>query len=280
MTGTTMRTLAAALAALALAACGNGAPPDADAADIAPAQAQAGGINSDSLATHLRILASDEFEGRAPATPGEEKTVAYISEQFAAAGLEPAGEDGGWTQAVTLERTEISGPVAASFTLGGQTWELANSEDIALETLHPDGAVDLRGVPLVFAGYGITAPELDWDDYAGLDVEGKVVVVLVNDPDFETEPGRFGGRAMTWYGRWVYKYLEAAQRGAAGVLIVHETEPAAYPWATVRNGRLAPQFDIVREDAADHHLRVRGWIQRATAERLFADRSEEHTSEL
>jgi len=268
-----MRTLAAALAGLVLAACGNGAPPAADAAtaaDIAPAQAQAGGINSDSLATHLRILASDEFEGRAPATPGEAKTVAYISEQFAAAGLEPAGEDGGWTQAVTLERTEISGPVAASFTLGGQTWELANSEDIALETLHPDGAVDLRGVPLVFAGYGITAPELDWDDYAGLDVEGKVVVVLVNDPDFETEPGRFGGRAMTWYGRWVYKYLEAAGRGAAGVLIVHETEPAAYPWATVRNGRLAPQFDIVREDAADHHLRVRGWIQRATAERLFA----------
>ena len=275
MTAPTIRALAAALASLALAACGNGAPPDADAAAAADAttaeQAQAGEISGDTLATHLRILASDEFEGRAPATPGEEKTVAYISEQFAAAGLEPAGEDGGWTQAVTLERTEIAGPVAASFLIGGETWDLANSEDIALETLHPDGAVDLRDAPLVFAGYGITAPELEWDDYAGMDVEGKVVVVLVNDPDFETAPGRFGGRAMTWYGRWVYKYLEAARRGAAGVLIVHETEPAAYPWATVRNGRLAPQFDIVREDAADHHLRVRGWIQRATAERLFAD---------
>ena len=275
MTATTIRTLAAALAGLVLAACGNGAPPDADAAAAAGAapaqQAQAGEISSDNLATHLRILASDEFEGRAPATPGEEKTVAYVSEQFAAAGLKPAGEDGGWTQAVTLERTEIAGPVAASFTVGGEAWELANSGDIALETLHPDGAVDLKDAPLVFAGYGITAPELEWDDYAGMDVKGKVVVVLVNDPDFETEPGRFGGRAMTWYGRWVYKYLEAAQRGAAGVLIVHETEPAAYPWATVRNGRAAPQFDIVREDAAEHHLRVRGWIQRATAERLFAD---------
>lgn len=268
-----MRAMSVALAGMVLAACG-GAPADAEqgvAVEPASVSAGQGEISSDNLATHLRILASDEFEGRAPATPGEEKTVAYISEQFAAAGLEPAGEEGGWTQAVTLERTEIAGPVGASFTVGGEAWELANSEDIALETLHPDGAVDLKDAPLVFAGYGITAPELEWDDYAGMDVAGKVVVVLVNDPDFETEPGRFGGRAMTWYGRWVYKYLEAAQRGAAGVLIVHETEPAAYPWATVRNGRLAPQFDIVREDAADHHLRVRGWIQRATAERLFAD---------
>ena len=265
--------IAASIAALFLAACGGQAPAPGNGDVVAPGAVQASpaGISGFNLARHLGILASDEFEGRAPATPGEERTVAYIREQFAAAGLEPAGEDGGWTQAVTLERTEIAGPVAASFTLNGRPWELANGEHIALETLHPDGNVDLRGLPVVFAGYGITAPELDWDDYADLDVEGKVVVVLVNDPDFETEPGRFGGRAMTWYGRWVYKYLEAASRGAAGVLIVHETEPAAYPWATVRSGRAAPQFDIVREDAADHHLRVRGWIQRATAERLFAD---------
>ncbi len=245
---------------------------DADADSWQSAGADVGAISSERLAGHLRMLASDEFEGRAPDTPGEEKTVAYISEQFAAAGLQPAGDGGGWTQAVTLERTEIAGPVAASFAVGGdEAWSLVNGEDIALETLHPDGDVALRDVPVVFAGYGITAPELDWDDYAGLDVRGKVVVVLVNDPDFETEPGRFGGKAMTWYGRWAYKYIEAAKRGAAGVLIVHETAPAAYPWVTVRNGRLAPQFDIVREDAASWHLPVRGWIQRATAERLFAD---------
>lgn len=268
-----------ALLAVLLAACSNGGPADRAAAGdaagddhvAAAASATSASISSDNLATHLRVLASDAFEGRAPDTPGEEKTIAYISEQFAAAGLEPAGDAGGWTQAVTLERTEIAGPVAASFTTGGEAWALENSVDIALETLHPDGNVALREVPLVFAGYGITAPELGWDDYAGLDVRGKVVVVLVNDPDFETAPGRFGGRAMTWYGRWAYKYIEAAKRGAAGVLIVHETEPAAYPWATVRNGRLAPQFDILREDAATHHLPVRGWIQRATAERLFAD---------
>ncbi|WP_229659228.1 M28 family peptidase [Luteimonas terricola] len=270
-----VRVIGVALAAAMLVSCGGGAPPAADGSSpslsgtVAPGAEAA--ISGDRLAAHLRVLASDEFEGRAPDTPGEEKTVAYIGEQFAAAGLEPAGDAGGWTQAVTLERTQIAGPVTASFAIGGAAWELANAEDIALETLHPSGRVDLRNVPLVFAGYGITAPELDWDDYAGLDVRGKVVVVLVNDPDFETAPGRFGGRAMTWYGRWAYKYIEAAKRGAAGVLIVHETEPAAYPWATVRNGRLAPQFDIVRDDAADHHLPVRGWIQRATAERLFTD---------
>ncbi|MDH5821826.1 M28 family metallopeptidase [Luteimonas sp. RD2P54] len=228
-------------------------------------------MSADALARHLRVLASDEFEGRAPDTPGEEKTVAYLAAQFAELGLEPAGDGGGWTQAVTLERSEIAGPVAAAFRVAGTTRKLANGEEIALETLHPAGAVDMKDVPLVFAGYGIAAPELGWDDYAGLDVAGKIVVVLINDPDFETAPGRFGGRAMTWYGRWAYKYLEAARRGAAGVLIVHETEPAAYPWATVRNGRAAPQFDIVRVDADRHHLRVRGWIQRAVAERLFAD---------
>ena len=229
-------------------------------------------ISGDRLAEHLRVLASDGFEGRAPATVGEEKTVAYISGQFAEAGLRPAGDAGGWTQAVTLARTEIAGPVAASFTVGGGgAWSVVNGEDIALETLHPEGDVSLRGVPVVFAGFGITAPELGWDDYAGLDVSGKVVVVLVNDPDFGTAPGRFGGPAMTWYGRWAYKYIEAAKRGAAGVLIVHETAPAAYPWATVRNGRAAPQFDIVRADAATYHLPVRGWMQRATAERLFGE---------
>ncbi|QCO66698.2 M28 family peptidase [Luteimonas yindakuii] len=258
------RVLGPILASLALAAC---VATPSTGRDGAPA----GAISSDNLAAHLRVLASDEFEGRAPDTPGEEKTVAWISERFAAAGLQPAGDDGGWAQAVTLERTAIAGPVRAAFAIRGTRRGLANGDDIALETLHPDGNVDLRDVPLVFAGYGITAPELDWDDYAGLDVRGKVVVVLINDPDFETAPGRFGGRAMTWYGRWAYKYLEAAKRGAAGVLIVHETAPAAYPWATVRNGRAAPQFGIVRADAANHHLPVRGWIQRATAERLFAD---------
>lgn len=230
-----------------------------------------GGILAQNLAQHLRVLASDEFEGRAPTTPGEEKTIAYLSEQFRIAGLQPAGDEGGWTQRVTLVRSEIQGAVQASLHVGESTRSLTNSEDIAVESLHPAPRVALDDVPLVFVGYGVTAPELDWDDYAGLDVRDKVVVILINDPDFETAPGRFGGKAMTYYGRWTYKYEEAARRGAAGALIVHETAPAAYPWATVRNGRNGPQYDIVRSDAADHHLPMRGWIQRGVAERLFAD---------
>lgn len=259
-----------------LAAC-QPASPDA-APDTTPAQTASaaevpgGGIQAEHLARHISTLASDAFEGRALATPGERKTVAYISEQFAQAGLSPGGEDGGWTQAVTLERSAVVGPVTARVHAGGTTRALANGDDIAVETLRPSGRVALSGVPLVFAGYGITAPELDWDDYAGLDVAGKVVVVLINDPDFESDtPGRFGGRALTWYGRWTYKYEEAARRGAAGVLIVHETEPASYPWATVRNGRAGPQYDIVRDDADTHHLPMRGWMQREVAQRLFAD---------
>ncbi|MFT4179968.1 MAG: M28 family peptidase [Thermomonas sp.] len=230
-----------------------------------------GGISADNLAAHLRVLGSDAFEGRAPNTPGEEKTVAYIAEQFKKAGLAPAGDDGSWFQQVTLERNEIVGPVHASLQVGGKSRTLVSGEDIALESLHPGSRVDLRDVPLVFAGYGITAPELGWDDYAGLDVAGKVVVVLINDPDFESGQGDFGGRAMTYYGRWTYKYEEAARRGAAAALIVHETAAAAYPWATVRNGRNGPQYDIVRADAATYHLPARGWIQRGVAEALFRE---------
>ena len=239
---------------------------------INPLPIPGGDIRAEHLARHLSVLASDAFEGRAPTTEGERLTVAYISREFAEAGLSPGGDDGGWTQAVTLERSRIDGPVTARVHAGGVTRPLANGDDIAVESLHPAGDVDLTGAPLVFAGYGITAPELDWDDYAGLDVRGKVVVVLINDPDFEAEaPGRFGGRALTLYGRWTYKYEEAAKRGAAGVLIVHETEPASYPWATVRNGRAGPQYDIVRADAATHHLPMRGWMQATVARRLFAD---------
>src|SRR5690606_13076424 len=178
---------------------------------------------------------------------------------------------GTWTQQVTLVRSEIQGEVNASVTVDGNKRPLVKDEDLAVESLHPDPRVDLRDAPLVFAGYGLSAPELDWDDYAGLDVRDKVVVLLGTDPDFESGVGRFGGKAMTYYGRWTYKYEAAARRGAAGALIVHETAPAAYPWATVRNGRNGPQFDIVRDDAARHHLPMRGWMQRAVAERLFAD---------
>ncbi|HRN63199.1 MAG TPA: M28 family metallopeptidase, partial [Luteimonas sp.] len=257
------------LSCLLCAACTQ--PTDDVASSAQPSAVPGGDISADNLAQSLRVLASDEFEGRAPDTPGEEKTVAYIAERFAEAGLQPAGDDGGWMQQVTLERSEIKGPVTARFNTSAGARELAQGEDIAVETLYPHDRVDLREVPLVFAGYGITAPELGWDDYAGLDVKDKIVVVLINDPDFESGEGDFGGRAMTYYGRWTYKYEEAARRGAAGVLIVHETEPAAYPWATVRNGRAGPQYDIVRADAAGYHLPMRGWMQLEVAQRLFRE---------
>ncbi len=284
MTARTRFLLCTGALALAVSAC---ARVDADVPTTAAPDAATstleipgGGISATHLARHLSMLASDAFEGRAPTTEGERRTIEYLSAEFAQAGLQPGGDNGGWTQAVTLERSVIDGPVTAQLHVGGTSRALANLDDIAVETLRPGAEVALQGVPLVFAGYGITAPELGWDDYAGLDVAGKIVVMLINDPDFDAEtPGKFGGRAITWYGRWTYKYEEAAKRGAAGVLIVHETAPAAYPWATVRNGRNGPQYDIVRTDAETHHLPMRGWMQRSVAEQLFRDAGRDFETE-
>lgn len=229
-----------------------------------------GGISADNLSRHVRVLASDEFEGRAPATPGEEKTVAYIVDELKKAGVRPGGEQGGWTQDVPLVRAQVEGAVTASLRIGDETRPLDNGDDMVLQSLSPVDRVDLVDAPLVFVGYGITAPERGWDDFKGADLSGKVAVVLVNDPDFETDaPGAFDGRAVTYYGRWTYKYEEIARQGAAGVLIVHETAPAAYGWATVRASGLSAVFDIPRPDAATYHTLLRGWMQRDLAVSLF-----------
>ncbi|MCR6626340.1 MAG: M28 family metallopeptidase [Pseudoxanthomonas sp.] len=229
-----------------------------------------GGISADNLSRHVRVLASAEFEGRAPATPGEEKTVAYVVDELKKAGVQPGGEQGGWTQAVPLVRAQVEGPVTATLKIGGASQVLSNGDDVVLQSLNPVDRVGIVDAPLVFVGYGITAPERGWDDYKGADLKGKVAVVLVNDPDFETDsPGAFDGRAVTYYGRWTYKYEELARQGAAGVLIVHETAPAAYGWATVRASGLSPVFDIPRDDAATYHTLLRGWMQRELAVSLF-----------
>ena len=229
-----------------------------------------GGISADNLSRHVRVLASAEFEGRAPATPGEEKTVAYVVDELKKAGVQPGGEQGGWTQAVPLVRAQVEGPVTATLKIGGASQALSNGDDLVLQSLNPVDRVGIVDAPLVFVGYGITAPERGWDDYKGADLKGKVAVVLVNDPDFETDsPGAFDGRAVTYYGRWTYKYEELARQGAAGVLIVHETAPAAYGWATVRASGLSPVFDSPRDDAATYHTLVRGWMQRDLAVSLF-----------
>ena len=251
--------LAALSAALALAAAGPLA-----AAPIEPAK----------ISEHIRILASDAFEGRGPATPGEDRAVAYISGQLQTLGLMPAGDNGGWTQAVPLRRFETPGPIDVSFTLGGRARPLKELDEIVVHSLLPTGHVKVTDAPLVFVGYGVSAPERHWDDFKGYDLKGKIAVVLINDPDFEMDPkdplfGRFDGRSMTWYGRWMYKYAEAARRGAIGMLIVHETAPAAYGWATVKNSNSNAQFDVVRPHPEDLHPLIEGWIQRDVAVELF-----------
>lgn len=259
----TMRTALLSLAAaLLLSACATQrtSAPAAPPAAISPAR----------LAEHVRTLASDAFEGRGPGTPGETKTVAYLSQQFAAAGLQPGGRNGSWTQDVPLLQSDIVGQPTAAFTVGGRRQALTQGEQIAIRaSLQKRDRVTIENAPLVFLGYGIKAPERNWDDFKGMDLRGKVGVVLVNDADFETGQGPFGGKAMTYYGRWTYKYEEAARQGLAGILIVHETEPASYGWATVKNSNTNTMFDIVRADPAATHPPLEGWIQRDVAVNLF-----------
>jgi len=226
------------------------------------------------LSDEVKTLSSDAFEGRGPATEGEKRTVAYVIEQMKAAGLQPGGElkDGkrSWTQPVPLLRADIAGTPQLAFDVAGKAQSLKQGEDIAVRAAL-DGAkkVSIDKAPVVFVGYGVSAPERRWDDFKGIDLHGKVALVLVNDPDFETGSGDFGGKAMTYYGRWTYKYEEAARRGAAGLLVVHETAPASYGWATVRNSNTNTMFDIVRKHPAESHPKLEGWIQRDVAVDLF-----------
>lgn len=229
-------------------------------------------VDAAALARHVQVLASDEYEGRAPATAGEQRTVDYLVEQFKAAGLQPGGDNGGWVQQVPMVRAQVDGPVKVTLAMAGQPRALVNGEDITLQSLRPLQQVQIKDAPLVFVGYGVHAPEKNWDDYKGVDLRDKIAVMLINDPDYDSaQPGAFDGKAVTYYGRWTYKYEEAARRGAAGVLIVHETRPAAYGWATVKASGLSPVFDIQRSetDARALHVPARGWIQLALARDLF-----------
>ncbi|WP_396616001.1 M28 family metallopeptidase [Lysobacter soli] len=226
------------------------------------------------LSQDVKVLSSDEFEGRGPATAGETKTIDYVVAQMKAAGLQPGGDlkDGKreWTQAVPLARAEIKGTPTISVAVKGKTQALTQGEQIAVRAAQ-DGstAVDISKAPLVFAGYGVSAPERGWDDFKGVDLKGKIAVVLINDPDFDGGEGDFGGKAMTYYGRWTYKYEEAARQGALGLLIVHETDPASYGWATVKNSNTNTMFDVVRDKPASVHPKLEGWIQRDFAQQLF-----------
>ncbi|MBP6309813.1 MAG: M28 family peptidase [Arenimonas sp.] len=226
------------------------------------------------MSNDVKVLSSDTFEGRGPNTAGETKTIDYIVSQFKAAGLQPGGDlkDGkrAWTQAVPLGRFEMDGPVVASFMVNGEKMPVTQTEQIAIRaSMNGQTAIDIQNAPLVFVGYGVQAPERNWDDFKGVDLKGKIAVVLINDPDFETGNGSFGGKAMTYYGRWTYKFEQMARMGAVGTMIVHETAPASYGWATVKNSNTNVMFDIVRSEPQKSHAALEAWIQFDFAADIF-----------
>ena len=236
--------------------------------------ADTGSFSPQRLSQHIQTLGSDVYEGRGVNTRAEVKTIDYIVGQFKVAGLQPGGEvvngQRQWTQRVPLLQSEIAGDPIVTIQNAGGGMRLTQGNEISVRApQNGQNQIRIDNAPLVFVGYGVSAPERSWDDFKGQDVRGKVIVVLVNDPDFEGGEGDFGGKAMTYYGRWTYKYEEAARRGAAGVMIVHETAPASYGWNTVKNSNTNVQFDIVRQDPAATHTPFETWIQRDVAVELF-----------
>lgn len=228
-------------------------------------------ITEEEIREHVQLLASDEFGGRSPSSPGEERTMEYLTEQFGALGLEPGGDDGSWFQEVPLVSITANPDMTLTINGGGATSVFQSATDFVAGTPRVVEDISIQDSELVFVGYGAVAPEFDWNDYADVDVAGKTVVVLVNDPGFATQdPAVFKGNAMTYYGRWTYKYEEGARQGAAAVLIVHETAPAAYGWATVQNGWTGPQFNLVTEDNNMGRVMAEGWITLETAQAIFA----------
>lgn len=228
-------------------------------------------ISVETLKDVTKTLSSDAFEGRKPTTAGETKATEYIVERFKAAGLKP-GNNGGWFQDVPLVELTAKNVTPLSFSGGKAPVSLAYRSDVVIASYRVTPRIEIKDSPVVFVGYGITAPERGWDDYAGVDVKGKTVLILVNDPDWQTptNQGLFEGRAMTYYGRWPYKFEEAARHGAAAAIIVHETAPAAYGWGVVQSSWTGPQLEL--DEAGDHadQSQAIGWMQLAKARELFA----------
>jgi Zn-dependent M28 family amino/carboxypeptidase len=271
---------------MALGACGE-APAPADSTTAAPETKPASAepaavklpppptteaaIRVEDLGAHIQILATDEFAGRQPGGPGERKTVGYLSREFERLGLKPGNGDS-YAQSVDMVEivSEAKGPVSISYA-DGSSDSLVIGEDAVIQTLREDPEAEVSASDMVFVGFGVNAPELNWNDYAGIDVKGKTVVVLVNDPGFETgNDALFRGKAMTYYGRWTYKYEEALRQGAAAALIVHDDAGAAYGWEVVRNGFSGAEFDLPAAPDALQPLAIRGWISSAAAVRIFS----------
>jgi len=231
-------------------------------------------IDPAQLSAIAKILASDAFQGRAPGTPGEAATVAYLIKRFQALGLEPAGENNTWLQQVPLVHNIAGNPKLLEININGSKLPLIVGRDINPQTARPVSRVNIVGAPMEFVGYGVTAPERGWDDFKGIDLHGKVAIFLVNDPDFEAAPdeavaGKFGGKAMTYYGRWTYKFEEAARRGAAAALVVHETPAAGYGW-NVASTSVGGTYGILQPAGQTQPVLLQAWISREAAIELFA----------
>ncbi|WP_394173249.1 M28 family metallopeptidase [Thalassotalea litorea] len=221
------------------------------------------------LHQHVKTLASDDFGGRLPTSEGETKTMDYLTKHFKEAGF-VGGYQGSFLQPVELTEITADADMALTVKGKGKTHTFNYVDDMVLGTSRVSETESIKDSQIVFVGYGINAPEYQWNDYQGLDVKGKTVVMLVNDPGFETQnPDLFTGSAMTYYGRWTYKYEEASRQGAAAAIIVHETAPASYPWSVVTNGWTGPQYGLYREDKNMQRVGLEGWLTHESAVKLF-----------
>lgn len=273
----TRSALAAGAAAMLAAACssvpGLGPTPRAETATAATSTAGPSEITEQDLARRIATFSDDAFEGRAPGTPGGIAASQWIADEMAAMGLAPAGENGTYFQAVPLVQSAVNRDAShVDFRAGERTMEVEFGRDIVAWTKRQSaGEVSVEASDLVFVGYGVVAPEYGWNDYEGVDVRGRTVVMLVNDPGFESgDEDLFNGRSMTYYGRWTYKFEEAARQGAAAAIIVHETAPASYPWQVVQFSWSGAQYDLERPNDGADRVAVESWITRSLAQQLFA----------
>jgi Zn-dependent M28 family amino/carboxypeptidase len=256
-----------------ISACSESTKPVVDNQIDSAVVAKTAVIDGQRLSDIVKVLASDEFEGRAPGGPGEAKTIAFLVDQFQSLGLEPGGVDGTWTHSVPLIHTQLArdGNIHVKVGDASQTWQ--QGIDVAVSTVRAVETLGINSAPLVFVGFGASAPERDWDDYGDIDLTGKVAVFLVNDPDFSAtsdEPvaGRFGNKRMTYYGRWAYKYEEAARRGALAALVIHEDKAAGYGW-NVASSSPGDQFALAETSGPIPPL-LQGWLHYDAATALFA----------
>ena len=233
-------------------------------------------ITPDALLAHIKILASDEFEGRAPGSKGEDLSVKYITDQFKKIGLNPGNPDGTYIQEVPL--AGIKSEPQMSFVVGDKTMDLNFPDDFVASSARLQPEIKIEKSDLVFVGYGVVAPEYGWDDYKNVDVKGKTLLMLIGDPPIPDpkDPSKlddkiFKGKAMTYYGRWTYKYEIAAKKGAAAAIIIHETEPAAYPWQVVRSSWSKENFELDNPNKNMDAVSARSWITLDVAKKLFTD---------